>query len=259
MAFDWQKLVPTGRVVPLPSYPWQRERCWYEAPKVGRNGYHRRNGFAQPSLNGHTQESAAEDKWLVRQTWEPIAAPTENSRFSGTWLVISDDPRSADRLSRLLREHGAGRVVVAASGESFAGGNDSYRFNPSDPVQVRRLIREAVASPADLTGVIHLASAPPSDALAADALAAAQERGTVGTLHLVQALTANGITPRIWLVTRGAQTVADGDAANVAQAPLWGLGRVLAHEHPELRVTLIDLDPTPTVGDLPTLVTAHRR
>jgi acyl carrier protein len=34
------------------------------------------------------------------------------------------------------------------------------------------------------------------------------------------------------------------------------LGRVLVHEHPELQVRLIDLDPTPSASDLPDLVAA---
>src|SRR5262249_42582271 len=38
------------------------------------------------------------------------------------------------------------------------------------------------------------------------------------------------------------------DAAGLFQAPLWGLGKAVALEHPELRCTRIDLDPTGTVA-----------
>jgi acyl transferase domain-containing protein/acyl-CoA synthetase (AMP-forming)/AMP-acid ligase II/acyl carrier protein len=259
IAPTWDMIAPLGRVVPLPSYPWQRERCWYIAPKVERNGYHHRNGFALPSSNGHAHEPTETDRWLVRPAWEPLANPAEVTRLSGTWLAITDDARTADRLTGLLRDRGAGRVVIASSAAAFsADGPDRYRFDPADPAQVRRLVREAIPSPADFSGVLHLAAAsgPAVDALPADVLAAAQERGVVGILHLVQALTANGTAPRLWFVTRGAQAVAEGEAANVAQAPVWGLGRALANEHPELRITLIDLDPTPAAGDLSGLVTA---
>jgi acyl transferase domain-containing protein/acyl-CoA synthetase (AMP-forming)/AMP-acid ligase II/acyl carrier protein len=256
---SWERVVPSGSVAPLPSYPWQRERCWYEAPKVERNGYHHRNGFAPPSLNGHVHESTTEDRWLVRLAWETPANTAEITRLSGTWLAITDDERAATRLTGLLRDNGAGRVVIATSAEAFAvDGPDRYRFNPADPAQVRRLVRDAIPSPADFSGVLHMAavSAPTADALSGEALAAAQERGVVGLLHLVQALAANGTSPRLWVVTRGAQAVVDGDAASVAQAPVWGLGRTLANEHPELRFTLIDFDPTPSAGDFPRLVSA---
>jgi acyl transferase domain-containing protein/acyl-CoA synthetase (AMP-forming)/AMP-acid ligase II/acyl carrier protein len=240
VGLDWTKIAPQGRVVPLPGYPWQRERCWYEAPKVGSNGFHR-NGYAKPSLNGHTHEPAAEDAWLVRPTWDAIATPAEAPRLSGAWLVITDDVRTSDRLTTLLRERGAGRVIVAGS-------------TPVEPEPIRRVVREA----GDLAGVLHLAatSVSPVDALSTDALAATQDRGVVSLLHLVQALTANGTSPRVWAVTRGGQAVADSDAVHVAQAPVWGLGRVLAHEHPELQITLVDLDPSPASGDLADLVTA---
>src|SRR5262249_26285987 len=50
---------------------------------------------------------------------------------------------------------------------------------------------------------------------------------------------------RLWLITGGAQAVEAQDApVAVTQAPLWGFGRTLAHEHPELCCTLIDLGPT---------------
>ena len=32
-AIDWQRLYPSGRCVSLPSYPWQRERFWFDPPK----------------------------------------------------------------------------------------------------------------------------------------------------------------------------------------------------------------------------------
>jgi len=46
----------------------------------------------------------------------------------------------------------------------------------------------------------------------------------------------------LWLVTRGAQP-ADDDAAHPAQAPLWGLGHVIAVEQPQLDCRRVDLDP----------------
>jgi acyl carrier protein len=50
--------------------------------------------------------------------------------------------------------------------------------------------------------------------------------------------------PRLWLMTRGAQAAADTcSPVAVAQSPLWGLGRVIAQEHPTFWGGLVDLDP----------------
>jgi acyl transferase domain-containing protein/acyl carrier protein len=253
---DWDGVHPAGgRVVSLPTYPWQRERYWREVrpDRVGRNGYH---------LNGHHQngsvtpaEPSPTDGWLVKPEWVKLPAPSENVRLPGTWLVITDDNHTAARLSQLLRERGAANVVVATGASD---GVDEVRIDHADPGSFHRLVRDGLLNPADLTGVIHVAApvAPPADTLSTVALAASQDRGPIGALHLVQALAASGVAPRLWLVTRGAQAVCPGEAPAVAQAPVWGLGRVLAREHPELRVTLADLDPTPSGGELAKLVDA---
>ncbi len=51
-----------------------------------------------------------------------------------------------------------------------------------------------------------------------------------------------GEPPRLYVVTRNAQTVVAGDRPNLEQAGLRGLMRVIGTEHPHLRATQIDLD-----------------
>jgi thioester reductase-like protein len=63
-------------------------------------------------------------------------------------------------------------------------------------------------------------------------------------LKVVQALAARAAAPRLWVITRGAQPLPnDGMPPSPAQAAAIGLARIAALEHPELRLTLIDLDP----------------
>ena len=79
-----------------------------------------------------------------------------------------------------------------------------------------------------------------------------QARGPGSALALAQALCANPSIgqPRLWLVTRGCQPVNPGcQPVNPAQAPVWGFGRVLALEHPELWGGLVDLDPSRESGE----------
>src|SRR5439155_21711480 len=50
--------------------------------------------------------------------------------------------------------------------------------------------------------------------------------------------------PRLWLVTRGAQATGDRSLPiSLAQAPVWGVARVIAAELPALACTCVDLDP----------------
>ncbi|WP_255794922.1 type I polyketide synthase [Mycobacteroides abscessus] len=55
-----------------------------------------------------------------------------------------------------------------------------------------------------------------------------------------------GHQPRLWVITRNAQPVTDGDGTNLAQSSLRGLCRVIGHEHPELRICNIDIEPGTT-------------
>jgi polyketide synthase 5 len=52
----------------------------------------------------------------------------------------------------------------------------------------------------------------------------------------------SGEAPRLYALTRGAQTVLSEDCANLEQAGLRGLLRVIGAEHPYLRTTHIDVD-----------------
>ncbi|MBD1912333.1 MULTISPECIES: type I polyketide synthase [unclassified Leptolyngbya] len=67
-------------------------------------------------------------------------------------------------------------------------------------------------------------------------------RHTQTVLQLVQKLVAATNPPRLWIVTQGSQSVSSIDPIDPSASPLWGLGRVIALEHPELRCTRIDLE-----------------
>lgn len=55
-------------------------------------------------------------------------------------------------------------------------------------------------------------------------------------------LAAQPSPPTLYFLTRNAQPVAAGDRANPVHAVLWGLGRTLALEHPEIWGAVIDVD-----------------
>ncbi|MEV7039720.1 beta-ketoacyl synthase N-terminal-like domain-containing protein [Amycolatopsis sp. NPDC051061] len=68
----------------------------------------------------------------------------------------------------------------------------------------------------------------------------------VGTLSdVVAELAELPEPPRLWLVTAGAQSVEPGERGDPDLAALRGFVRVLAFEHPELRVSAIDFDAGP--------------
>lgn len=66
----------------------------------------------------------------------------------------------------------------------------------------------------------------------------------VALMQHVQTMALQARSPRLWFITQGGALVADAPwpvDPNPLQAALWGLGRVVMNEHPELSCSLIDM------------------
>ncbi|MBS2127804.1 type I polyketide synthase [Burkholderia thailandensis] len=106
----------------------------------------------------------------------------------------------------------------------------------------------ALASSAQPHHLVFVAPhAPPADDADVDgaAMMRAQRTGVVALARLVRELSVVGATAsvRLSIVTRGGAPFALEAPLDPTHAGLWGLGRVLANEHPELSCRLIDVNP----------------
>ena len=193
------------------------------------------------------KKSAATKDWLYEVKWQPAPRSVKEISFQepGSWLILADIQGVGQALGDLLVEHGQECVVVYA-GSSYQAASGTWSVNPSNPGDWQRLITEAIATKdIPLKGVVHLWSQDAGLApLTLPTLEQSQMLGCGTTLHLVQALVKHYRTamPRLWLVTRGTLPVT-GSVPGVAAATLWGLGKVIALEHPELWGGLIDVEP----------------
>ncbi|MFI0480116.1 thioester reductase domain-containing protein [Actinomadura sp. 9N215] len=140
-------------------------------------------------------------------------------------LLIGSDPLTG-RIGDELRGHGVPVELVPPDPDACAAAVDGL------PAEGRARV---VVSGFDL-------SAPE---ITADLL---RDR-LFGTEHLVVTLVRRLAArdadppPRLTLLTRGAVDTGRQGAHHPAAAPLWGLGRVVALEHPELWGAALDLDP----------------
>src|SRR5262249_11056962 len=64
--------------------------------------------------------------------------------------------------------------------------------------------------------------------------------GLAAPLRMVQALAERGGASRLFLVPRGAVAVSASEAPSPEDAALWGFGRSVHHEQPQLACTLVD-------------------
>ncbi|MDG2305442.1 MAG: type I polyketide synthase [Candidatus Binatia bacterium] len=188
--------------------------------------------------------------WIYELAWRPEPRPScgeVEPAPKGAYLAVAEDGPLTNALRERLTARGD-RWIHVEPGAAFARTDDDrFRVNLSSAEECTRLLREAFdTAEIPCLGILHLlCDAPTPDETTLGDLERAQERGTVATLHLVQALAERAAAdpPRLWLVTRGAQALEAEPARSVVHAPLWGLGKVIALEHPELRCTRVDLDP----------------
>jgi NADP-dependent 3-hydroxy acid dehydrogenase YdfG/acyl carrier protein len=147
--------------------------------------------------------------------WAPVPL-SGGARLSGRWLVVT--PTCADPLVQAVTDQlaSAGAEVVTA------GAGD---IPPADIVGVVSLLALDERPHPDHPGV---------------------PRGLTDTVTLLQAL--DEVAAPLWVVTSGAVELGTDPVRSLAQAQVWGLGRVAALEHSDRWGGLVDLPATGADG-----------
>ncbi|XXY47428.1 SDR family NAD(P)-dependent oxidoreductase [Sorangium sp. So ce269] len=154
--------------------------------------------------------------------WE--SAPLEKrGHRGGLWLIVGDE----------------GAVAAELKAHLEAAGAAAEHVHPDD--------LERAAGAKGVAGLVHMVATSRHDASDA-ALERVRVTGCGPVLRAVHALTnaRQRELPRVWIVTRGTQPAGGQPVTAPAGGMLWGLGRTIRGEHPELGCTLVDLgDPSP--------------
>lgn len=198
--------------------------------------------------------------WLYEVEWLPQERQqTSETTHKGTWLVFAGEDGLSREFTALLEENGQ-QCLSVYPGEAYRSLKEGqWLINPSKPEDFRQLLDDVLdAANSQLNGVIHLwgLESQSDREITVENLVSAQEKSCGSVLNLVQALVSNDETrsSRLWLVTQAAQPVGTMSAPlNVSQSPLWGFGKVIAREHPELRCGMIDLDHKVRYDEVQTL------
>jgi len=285
----------THKKVALPTYPFQRQRCWVErteneqeTPQASGNitetqvvkllTQGKTAAIAQqlekavnfspeqrkllPELlevlaKQHQEQlaAAAIENWFYEIQWKPLDRSSSKANLQPShWLIFADSTGVAEKIAQKLQQQGHQYSLVYRSKSYHQPEAGKYQLNPSIPEEFDQLyqdIQERNQLP--LSKFIHLWSldTPESKDLTPNILEETQLWGCGSVMHLVQTLLKNTSTPQLWLVTRGSQSVLskDNQIPGLATSPLWGLGRVVSIENPQLWGGLVDLDPQAPAED----------
>ena len=185
----------------------------------------------------------------VKSEAQLVEAVPNGAEGRGRWLIFADRGGIGQRLAEQLKADGEENIIVH-SGKSFERiREERFIIDPSRPEDFQRLFREISGGDEKrLRGAVHLWSLDVSDPtkMMLPELQAASILECHSALYLVRALIMAGFSefPKLWLVTRGAQPVTSGvGLPGLFQSMLWGLGRVISVEEPQLWGGLVDLDP----------------
>ncbi|MEM7342898.1 MAG: SDR family NAD(P)-dependent oxidoreductase, partial [Chloroflexota bacterium] len=176
-----------------------------------------------------------EQSILVAQASEESLPTSEN------WLLFADQSALLTQFSKALRQRGYQPIIVQAGDTYQKIDEQTFVIRADDPTDYQQLFADAP----EIKQVVHLWGINTPELETLDELDAVTRRHSGTLLSLVQVLLKQSDQARLSIVTQNAQVVEDTDpVTGLFSATLWGLGRVIALEHPDLNCIRIDLDIT---------------
>lgn len=191
-----------------------------------------------PHAAAETSNLLYEIEWQLAKHQSDTPTRLSNDK-AANWLIFADQQGVAQTLADRLRTVNQRPILVMQGTQYERLDGEHFRIRPDNSMDMAALFTALIGQP--LQGVVHLWSLD----LADGAVVAEQQWHCISTLHLLQNL--RHPVPQLWLVTQGARAVQQQEVTKptqVQQAMLWGMGRVITQEHPDLHCICLDLDPT---------------
>ena len=229
---DWSAFdAPYGyqRLHGLPTYPFQRQRYWIDLPE-------KVSAISTPRL----PPVSALQNVLYEIRWELSPPSTVAPPPKQEWLILADQHGVGQTLAHVLRSQGATVTTIAVGSKTHLSKDHHWVLNPHNSDEFATVIAKCLATSSPPYQIVYLWGL---DQSATDL--ANLDQSVMGLLQLVQSLIAHGqsLPMKLWIGTQNTQVVAEQITRAIPlQSPLWGLGSVIALEHPELWGGLIDLE-----------------
>ncbi|HEX6292025.1 MAG TPA: beta-ketoacyl synthase N-terminal-like domain-containing protein [Herpetosiphonaceae bacterium] len=225
------------RRVPLPTYPFERQRYWVEPQHT----------FAQP-VSLDRQPNLAD--WLYVPVWQqaPLPNRVEQSSAARRWLIFLDACGVGEHLAQQLRQRGDSVTTVAVGPEFAQIGERAYAIHPRQPIDYQALFRALREQRQTPTTIVHLWSVTPAEAAppSVDRLSAYQDQGFYSLLTLAQILGEQSSAEKIDLcvISNNIHDVTGDEDLIPAKATILGPCKVIPQEYAAIACRSIDIGDT---------------
>jgi len=227
--------------LPLPTYPFERQRYWIEPPKPAQDDR------STPVSLGKKPDIA---DWFYLPFWKPSVPPMRSlqgelaSQTSCT-LVFSDECGLASQLVKQLRTQSQD-VITVKVGSEFAKLSDRlYTVNPQQRNDYDALLDELLAQHKLPNRIVHFWSVTPLGEKESgfEGVEKAQEIGFYSLLFLTQALGKQNLTDefQITVVSNNMQSVTGVEVLCSEKATVLGPIKVIPQEYPNITCRSIDV------------------
>lgn len=213
VAIDWNALGggAARRVVPLPGYPFARQRYWIE-PRPS----------AEPEQEVHVRSP------LATPAWKSLSRAARATPTRARWLVFADTHGVAEALAK----HGEITLVRRGSGYAQLAARE-YAIDPSSLTSHARLLGDLQRRAEPIDAVVYLFSA---DAHPRHGLTEAS-----ALLTCARALAQHGRPVPVWVCSNEMFDVLGDEQTSADKQLLLGAFRTVSSESPSSSWHLIDL------------------
>ncbi len=235
-----------GRL-PLPTYPFERQRYWIEPQNQARGSTPRhRSPDKKPNIAD----------WFYLPSWKRTAPPvlaTDLADQRACWLVFSDPcglgPQMVKRLEQEEQD-----VITVVAGERFAKLDErKYTINPRQRDGYDALFNELTALDKIPQKIVHLWSVSPNHTTPSgiELFEEMQCTGFYSLLFLAKAFGKHDLPGpfQYWIVSNNLYDVTGKEAVCPEKATLSAACKVLPQEYPNISCRSIDIE-LPKPGSL---------
>jgi phthiocerol/phenolphthiocerol synthesis type-I polyketide synthase E len=223
---DWpgHRAGATPARVPLPTYPFERERHWVDAA-------------TPPTVAKPRQEIKIAD-WLFVPTWTRNEYPGRKGRaLSGSWIVMARPGALPTVLLSELASAGADPIFVEIGDSCAAVSDRHFKVRRGQPEDMATVARQAQTRQSSVQGAIYVWTETPGQIMGAEA-------GYHALVSLAESLQRMSDAQDVSLIvaTFGAQSVLDEPVNDLTSALAVGPVLVLPIEAPGLSARLVDFE-----------------